>query len=473
MLKMLGLSGGGLLLASCGAAPSAPAVQATPAPAATAQASTAPTTAAQGAEAAVASGQYDKWRIGSVDPKFAGDFRALSWEGEGEMRKWLLHLNSYMKAEYPNAKLQITWGVPWDEYWTKLPTSITGGDAPDLAWMHDTRVQSFASRDMLVPLDEYIKKSPPDGWPQEFYQSQVEAFQYNGKQYAIPYDWAPGGLYVNQDMLEKAGVAMPTENTTLDDWLATAKQIARPADKIYGINLPFDWPAGVYWVFRSFGADWYAPDLSKGLLDTPESIAAMQWMVDLRFKHNVTPLPENVQGVDNPFSQGMVAMNWSLNDEAFVVDELVGTKFKWDVAPSPKGKSGRFQFVGGSGWSIPKGSKQPDLAYEVTRFTLSNPEILPTTGTMGSMFVSRADMWQNAMPTPQMHFKAESFKHAFYELGKRDGVVPPYHPKHVEWESLWKRYTEPLFIGEQKDVAAAMKAFNEDTNKLLQELNKT
>ena len=465
LLTALGLGGTGLLLAGCGAAPDAPAGQASQAPAGVAS-----TGASAAGGAAVAPGQYDDWRLGTVDPSFADEFRAFSWEGEGEMRKWLLHLESYMQAEYPAATLQITWGVPWAEYWTKLPTTITGGDAPDLAWMHDTRVQSFASRDQLQPLDDYIQTKAPDGWPDEFYESQVKAFQYDGKQYAIPYDWAPGGLYINLDMLEQAGLAPPTETTTLDELLAMAQKLSRPEENIYGLNLGFGFPAGLYWVFRSFGADWYAPDLSKGTLDSAESIEAVQWLVDLRLKHKVAPLPENMQGVDNPFSQGLAAINWSLNDEAFVVDELVGEKFKWDVAPSPTGSAGRFQFVGGSGWSIPKGAKNPDLAYELTRFTLSNPEILPTTAKMGSMFVSRADQWEHAMPGPEMHFNADSYKHAFYDLGKQDGVVPVYHPRHVEWEALWSRYMEPLFIGENTDVAGTMKAFNEDTTKLLQEL---
>ena len=47
--------------------------------------------------------------------------------------------------------------------------------------------------------------------------------------------------------------------------------------------------------------------------------------------------------------------------------------------------------------------------------------------------------------------------------------MPPYHPKYVEWESLWHKHLDPVFIGEEKDVAATCKAFNDDTNKLLQE----
>lgn len=459
----VGAGGVGLVLSGC-AVPRTTSVAPAQAPAA--QATQAP--ASQTDQTSAATGDLSKWKLGKVDSNFSGTFKALSWEDEGEMRKWLLHIGDFFKANYPNAKQEVNWGIPWADYWTKLLTAITGGDAPDLAGMHDTRVQSYAARDLLLPLDDYISTNPPVDWPQAFYPSQVDAFKYNGKQYAIPYDWAPGGLYVNKTALEKANLKMPTEETTLDDFVEMAKALTKPDENVFGINLPYGWPAGLYWIYRSFGGDFFSQDRTQGLLDTPESIEAVQWLADLRFKHNVALRPENMQGITNPFSQGTAAMHWGLNDEAFRVGELIGKNFEWDVAPSPKGPKGRFQFVGGSGWSIPKGAKNPDLSYELTRYVLSAPEALPVTAKMGSSFVSRMDMWERAFDgAGEAGFSKDAYKDTFFDLGKRDGVVPPYHPKYVEWESLWTKHMEPVFIGDQKDVAAACKALNEETNALL------
>ncbi len=449
MLRLMGMSGAGLALAGCLPPPSA-------------------TSSGDAGQAAASTMDLSKWRLGSVDANWEGTFTALSWEDEGEFRKWNYHIDNFFKSNYPKAKTEINWGVPWGEYWTKLPTAITGGDPPDLAWMHDTRVQAFASRDLFLPLDDYIAANNLIDWPDAFYKTQVDAFKYDGKQYAIPYDWAPGGLYVNKTLIEGAGFQMPTEATGFDEFLEMAKAVSKPDENIFGINLPYGWPAGLYWIYRSFGADFFAPDLSKGLFDSAEFVEATQWLADLRFKHNVAVRPENLQGINNPFSQGVVAMNWSLNDEAFKQGDLIADNFEWDVAPSPTGPNGRFQFVGGSGWSIPKGAKNPDLAWELIRYVLSDPEALPITAKMGSSFVSRADMWEHAFDgAADVGFTKEAYKHTFYDLGQKDGVVPPYHPKYVEWESLWQKHMDPVFIGENSDVAAACNALNDDTNKLL------
>ena len=129
----------------------------------------------------------------------------MSWEGEGEMRKWLLHINKFFNTYYPNVKQTIDWGVAWDDYWTKLATLFAGGSPMEMVWMHDSRVKTFASRDFLTQLDDHLAAYVPPGWPEQFYKSQVEAFKWNGKQYAFPYDWAPGGFYINQDSSIRLG----------------------------------------------------------------------------------------------------------------------------------------------------------------------------------------------------------------------------------------------------------------------------
>ena len=42
-----------------------------------------------------------------------GDFRAMSWETEAEMRKWQLHIDKFVD-NYPNMKVQIDYGISWE-----------------------------------------------------------------------------------------------------------------------------------------------------------------------------------------------------------------------------------------------------------------------------------------------------------------------------------------------------------------------
>jgi multiple sugar transport system substrate-binding protein len=48
-------------------------------------------------------------------------------------------------------------------------------------------------------------------------------------------------------------------------------------------------------------------------------------------------------------------------------------KFKWDVAPMPKGPAGQATSVNSAGFVVGKASKNPDAAFEFLKYVLSEP----------------------------------------------------------------------------------------------------
>jgi multiple sugar transport system substrate-binding protein len=432
---------------------------------------------APAASTAAVAAADDTWRTGLVAPDLTADFRMMSWEGEGEMRKWLLQIDKFFESYYPNVNHTIDWGVAWGDYWTKLPTLLAGGSPLEMVWMHDTRVKTFASRDFLVPLDDYLASYTPPGWPEQFYQSQVDAFKWNGKQYAFPYDWAPGGFYINQDLFEEAGLDLPTEETTWDEILEMAIKLTRDTDDVqnavWGLGNvgTGNWSAGSYWIVKSFGGDFWTPDLSKSMMADPKTIEAFQFLRDLEWKHGVKPTTAMIQGLgldgETAFASGKIAMHWGLNDIAFRLNEAIQGKFKWTVAPSPTGPAGRYQFSGGSAWAIPSTSEQKDLAFELIRYVLSNPEILPTTATMGGALVANKEFAEFGLPPAELGI-SDAFQHAFIDLGARDASYPDYHEKFLEWEAtVYGKNLDPIWAGEVEDVTAALTQADVETQEIL------
>jgi len=418
----------------------------------------------------------ERWTLGTVSPDTSGTIRLMSWEDEGEMRKFILHYERFFRKYYPNLKPQFDWGIPWEEYWTKLQTSIAAGASPDIAWMHDTRGPTFASRGLLLPLDDYLSSCRLRSGRTSSTKTQVEAFRYQGKQYAIPYDWAPGGFYVNLDLLQEAGVDVPTEDWTFDDLLEAGKKITRKTgnrqNDRWGFNLPTS-HSGSYWIVRCFGGETVAGDPPTSHFDNPNTLKAYQYRYDAMWTHQVMPTPDTLKelglSAEFVFVSGQVGIHYALNDSAFRMAEAVGNKFRWTVAPTPKGPAGRFQFVGGSAHAIPKGSHYPEIAYEAIRYVLTNPDNLPTTGVMGSMFVARTDFWEYGLPTKESGVDPEAFKKAFYDLGSRDGVIPLYHPKYQEWEAtVYIKNMDRLWVNEEQDVAKVLAQVHAETQQLLQ-----
>ena len=46
--------------------------------------------------------------------------------------------------------------VDWVNYWTLLESGASGGQMPDVFWMHSNTAQMYMENDLILPLDDYI-----------------------------------------------------------------------------------------------------------------------------------------------------------------------------------------------------------------------------------------------------------------------------------------------------------------------------
>lgn len=46
--------------------------------------------------------------------------------------------------------------ITWNEYWTLLEAGASGGELPDVFWMHINEAQKYMEGDVLLNLDDYI-----------------------------------------------------------------------------------------------------------------------------------------------------------------------------------------------------------------------------------------------------------------------------------------------------------------------------
>jgi multiple sugar transport system substrate-binding protein len=125
---------------------------------------------------------------------------------------------------------------------------------------------------------------------------------------------------------------------------------------------------------------WVDDAKKKLLFDTPEAIEAMQYQADLIYKHKVAPIPVSAVAYEGPqklFSAKRAAMI------------LTGP---WDIQPIQKGSPDvdfgigqalthkvQATSAGGTGLFIPKGAKNPDMAWEfIKRITALDVEVAAT-----------------------------------------------------------------------------------------------
>jgi multiple sugar transport system substrate-binding protein len=123
--------------------------------------------------------------------------------GDGvRMKQLIADFNKEHADKIEISATTLEWGVP---FYTKVQTSASVGEAPDLMTYHASRIPLAVSQGILQEITADDWKTMGMGQA-DFAPATWNAVNVDGKQYAVPLDTHPIVLYYNKDILGKAGL---------------------------------------------------------------------------------------------------------------------------------------------------------------------------------------------------------------------------------------------------------------------------
>lgn len=273
---------------------------------------------------------------------------------------------------HPNIKIKFL-DIPAVQYYAKLQTMIAGGTPPDAAYLAYDQIPIFATKKAIQPLEPYLANSNDFDFS-EYYPRVVDMLQYQNNIYAVSRDFTVFGLYYNKDMFDKAGLSYPDETWDWRKFLDAAKRLTKDTNgdgKIdqYGFS-PEPWlDSFIYWLWEN-GGEVISEDLKTCIINKPEAVEALQFVTDMRTKYKVAPsvivTQQPGQGSIELMTSGKLGMY--INGSWMISELRNKAKFKWDVAPVPKGPKGRATVLFTVGMVIPTGSKHQEEAWEFLKY---------------------------------------------------------------------------------------------------------
>ena len=81
---------------------------------------------------------------------------------------------------------------------------MAGNAAPDVFELNYENFVTYAANDTLMDISSYLSADTP------FYPRALEAFQYDGKQMALPETFSTVLLFYNADLFDQAGLDYPS-----------------------------------------------------------------------------------------------------------------------------------------------------------------------------------------------------------------------------------------------------------------------
>jgi multiple sugar transport system substrate-binding protein len=268
----------------------------------------------------------------------------------------------------PDIKVEYV-DMPYDGLKQKLTTSAAGGELPDLIRSDIGWVAQFAELGVFKQLDGEMPGF--EELADAVYPGTLETASWDGHYYGLPLNTNTRVLVANQAALDAAGVAAPPatfeELRALADGLAE-KGVAAFADS--GLNawnvMPWVWSAG---------GDIADQDLtvSSGYLDSDESVAGVQLLVDL---YQAGAIPNLITGNTGATStsDGLPSGEYTtILDGPWMQEIWAGQypDFTPVYAPVPAGDGGSISVVGGESIVVTEATEHADAAYKFVEFTQS------------------------------------------------------------------------------------------------------
>ena len=270
--------------------------------------------------------------------------------------------------------------VDWDNYWTLLEAGASGGDMPDVFWMHSNTAQMYMENDMLLNLDDYIAADDAIDLS-NYYEGVVNLYNSNGTQYALPKDHDTIALLYNQAIFDKYGVDTPTDDWSWDDVYEAAKKITEAGkdDGVYGYavntsNNQDGWYNFVY----DYGGQIITDDHKGTTIGSDEGKAGME-MVRKILTVSAPQATVAETGTDSLFQSNLVGMitqgSWMIN--SFYTAEG-HDDYKWALMPYGDAngngkcdKGERYSAYNGLGWAASASVADPDSAYSLISYFCS------------------------------------------------------------------------------------------------------
>ena len=290
-----------------------------------------PAASASGAAAPAAGGQKTKLRL-------------ATWAGVDEAKE----LDAILaKVNADAANFEIVQEPQPADYYTKLQTTIAGGQAADLMWLSQEYIAGYVERGALLDVTECLSASDqPAAKLDDYFPQVLQTAQFKGQTYGLPWISQPVILYYNPKLFQDAGVAEPTADWTWDDFKSAAEKLTKPDQGIYGTAFN-DWPPIQMFIWQA-GGEVVSDDLMSSPIDSPEAIQGAEFYGDIIFNPKYAA-PENVikeQGFGELAKNGKVAMFFGGAADDLDYAHTKDPKFaELKAALPPKGPKNRTTFA--------------------------------------------------------------------------------------------------------------------------------
>ena len=302
-------------------------------------------------------------------------WHAMSGSNEEALKK----IVSDFESKNENIKIKLVFQGNYRELFDKLMAAAKGNTLPTMAQIYSNRLSWYVGKDLVENLNPYIENKEI-GLSEEDMKDIPKLFfedgKWDNKQYAMPFNKSQMLLYYNKDMLNEAGVEVPT---TWEEWKEASKKLTVDKDgdgnpKIYGTVFENGISTDIApWVKQS-GGEIIDEENNKINFNTPETKEAVGF-INSMIQDKTARLAGEDKNSNIPFNQGKAAFCVASTSAIPFIKDGIQEGTKWFAAPLPGNKTNDQLYYGTNVTAFNTGEAEEKLAAWLFMKHLSSAEV--------------------------------------------------------------------------------------------------
>lgn len=258
--------------------------------------------------------------------------------------------------------------MPWQEMGTKLIAAVQAGSGPDSARVNIFHLKMILTAKSLTNLDPYLDAFLTPEARRDFVVDFTPATVVDGSKWSMQIEAVPKALYIRRDWLAKAGLKAPT---TWAEFVEVGKAFTAPGRWGYMFGASKTQLNQVETIFQPQihgRGGRIVDDAGRAVFNDDVAAASYQFVADLVHKHRIAPpqvISMTYDDVTDAFKAGRVGIIQEGSHRYQDIAKAVGPEnLELARVPSDDPAKPSPTVVTGWGMGIPRGSKNPEGAWE-------------------------------------------------------------------------------------------------------------
>jgi ABC-type glycerol-3-phosphate transport system substrate-binding protein len=322
------------------------------------------------------------WDRGDRDVSTDRKIRVRFWTATGQKEDFPFAVNKFNERQDRIRVVRTL--IPWQEHEKKILTAILSGDPPELVGQF-IPVVKWASRGALLPLDAYIARDQFE--LEQFFPALIKEMKWQGHIFALPLATTSYGLFYNRRMFREAGLDPDKPPQNWEQVLEYSKKLTKRDESGRYVKVGFipfyrataatsqqTAPSAILMAFQ-LGASFISGDGATVSLTNPALIRSVNWVKGYYDTHSRENLAAFMAGFGYGDQHAFVSEKVGMMILANTFPEHIETykpDLDYSVTLIPAFEGHPTASRSGSFWlGIPRGSKNPDAAWEFIKFRMS------------------------------------------------------------------------------------------------------